>query len=85
MITYRIVNLIEHGIDPSSILGLTFTNKAATEMKERVHQLTHHQLLICTFHSLGARILRESIHTVDYRRDFTIYDEQDVEKLMKLF
>lgn len=84
VVTYRIVNLIEKGVDPSSILGLTFTNKAADEMKERVRQLTQSHVLICTFHSLGARILRESIHVLGYRRDFTIYDEQDAEKLMKL-
>jgi DNA helicase II / ATP-dependent DNA helicase PcrA len=84
VVTYRIVNLLEQGTPPTQILGLTFTNKAANEMKERVRQLTHHQVLICTFHSLGARILRESIHALGYRKDFTIYDEQDAEKLLKL-
>ncbi|MBA3816323.1 MAG: UvrD-helicase domain-containing protein [Parachlamydiaceae bacterium] len=84
VVTYRIVNLLEHGIHPSSILGLTFTNKAAAEMKERVRHLTQHHVLICTFHSLGVRILREIIHVLGYKRDFTIYDEQDTEKLMKL-
>lgn len=53
-------------------------------MKERVMQITQSHVLICTFHSLGARILRESIHVLGYKRDFTIYDEQDSEKLMKL-
>lgn len=84
VVTYRIVNLLEHHIPPSNILGLTFTNKAAGEMKERVRQLTQHHVLICTFHSLGVRLLRETIHVLGYKRDFTIYDEQDTEKLMKL-
>lgn len=84
VVTYRIINLLEQGIHASSILGLTFTNKAAAEMKERVAHLTNCHVLICTFHSLGARILRESIHVLGYRHDFTIYDEQDTEKLMKL-
>lgn len=84
VVTYRIANLLEQGVNPSAILGLTFTNKAAGEMKERVHHLTSQDVLICTFHSLGARILRESIHVLNYNRNFTIYDEQDTEKLMKL-
>lgn len=84
VVTYRIVNLLEQQVDPSEILGLTFTNKAAAEMKERVQHLTQSQVLICTFHSLGARILREAIHVMGYSRSFTIYDEQDTEKLMKL-
>lgn len=84
VVTYRIVNLIENGVPPSSILGLTFTNKAAAEMKERVQQLTQHHVLICTFHSLGVRLLRETIQVLGYKQDFTIYDEQDTEKLMKL-
>lgn len=84
VVTYRIVNLLEQGVSPSEILGLTFTNKAAGEMKERVKQLTHHHVLISTFHSLGARILRESIQTLGYLPGFTIYDDQDSEKIMKL-
>lgn len=84
VVTCRIVNLISHGVDPSAILGLTFTNKAAGEMKERVSKMCHSMVLVCTFHSLGARILRESIHMFDYKRDFTIYDENDVEKLIKV-
>jgi DNA helicase II / ATP-dependent DNA helicase PcrA len=83
VVTYRIVNLIDAGVPPSAILGVTFTNKAAAEMRERVCLLTQYQVLICTFHSLGARILRESIHALGYQRDFLIYDEEDVEKLLK--
>src|SRR5262245_29802091 len=66
VVTFRIINLLQNGIPASSILGLTFTNKAANEMKERVRSLTHCNVLISTFHSLGARILRESIHALDY-------------------
>lgn len=84
VVTSRIVYLIENGIPPSRILGVTFTNKAAGEMRDRVHKMTKNQVLICTFHSLGARILRESIYALGYPRDFTIYDEDDVEKLIKI-
>lgn len=84
VVTYRIVHLIENGISPSHILGVTFTNKAAGEMRARVQKLTQHPVLICTFHSLGVRVLRECIHVLGYQRDFTIYDEEDVEKLLKI-
>lgn len=83
VVTYRIVNLLDKEVPPSKILGLTFTNKAAGEMKERVRALTSSNVLICTFHSLGARILRESIHWLGYKRDFTIYDDEDVDKVIK--
>ena len=83
VVTYRIAYLLQQGVYPSKILGLTFTNKAAGEMKERVETLTHSHVLICTFHSLGARILRESIHALGYTRNFTIYDEDDAIKLIK--
>ncbi len=83
VVTYRIAQLLERGVPASKILGLTFTNKAAAEMKERIHKLTHSNVLISTFHSLGARILRESIHELGYKSDFTIYDEEDVLKLLR--
>lgn len=83
VVTLRIANLLSSGTPPSQILGVTFTNKAAQEMKERVHHLTNSNVLICTFHSLGARILRESISAMGYHRDFVIYDEEDVDKLLK--
>lgn len=82
VVTYRIIYLLLQGVPPSKILGLTFTNKAAQEMRERVHSLTQSDVLISTFHSLGVRILRESIQVLGYRRSFTIYDEEDSNKLI---
>lgn len=83
VVTLRIAYLIERGIYPEQILGLTFTNKAAAEMRERVQKQTQSHVWICTFHSLGAKILRESIHHLGYKRDFIIYDEDDAEKVLK--
>ncbi len=84
VVTCRIAHMLESGIEAHKILGLTFTNKAAAEMKERVHKLTLSHVLICTFHSLGARILRESIQHLGYKSDFTIYDEDDISKLLRV-
>ena len=83
VVTYRIAHLIDIGVLPSDILAVTFTNKAAEEMKTRIRALKNAQVLACTFHSLGARILRESIHLLGYKNDFTIYDTEDSEKLLK--
>lgn len=83
VVTFRIINLLANGVSPDRILGLTFTNKAAGEMKERVHQLSQSNVLICTFHSLGARILRERITELGFKSDFTIYDENDCDKVIK--
>src|SRR6476660_7671109 len=88
VITFRIGNMIEKGISPGNILGVTFTNKAAREMRERVHKLIPkaprnadgekpEQPTICTFHSLCVRILRQHIEKLGYRRNFVIYDESD--------
>lgn len=82
VVTTRIIHLIHSGFSPREILGLTFTNKAAKEMQERVRQLTDANVLISTFHSLGAKILRESIDRLGYPRFFTIYDEDDVGKIL---
>lgn len=83
VVTYRIAHLIQMGIPAATILGLTFTNKAAGEMRERITNLTQHHVLISTFHSLGARILRESIHVLGYENNFTIYDDDDSDRLLK--
>lgn len=84
VVTTRIIYLIEQGIHPSNILGLTFTNKAAGEMRERIQKQTQHRVLISTFHSLGARVLRESISVLGFSPHFHIYDEDDINKLLKL-
>jgi len=83
VVTHRIARLLDLGILPSDILAVTFTNKAADEMRTRIRTLRNAQVLACTFHSLGARILRESIGELGYSADFTIYDEEDSEKLLK--
>ena len=80
VITYRIARLIRDGLSPREILGLSFTNKAAKEMKERLIDLAgkpaqHVQL--STFHSLGLSILREECRTVGLNPGFTILDEGD--------
>jgi superfamily I DNA/RNA helicase len=88
VITYRIAHMIDHGIPAGQILGVTFTNKAAREMKERVYQLLPRSarsgdgnpksgLTISTFHSLGVRILRHSIDRLGYKKNFVIYDEAE--------
>lgn len=84
VVTCRIVHLLEIGVPPSEILGVTFTNKAAGEMRERVRKMAQQHVLISTFHSLGAKILRESIDALGYHSDFSIYDEEDVLKLLKI-
>jgi len=83
VVTFRIAHLIDLGVPPAHILAVTFTNKAAEEMKNRIRTLKNARVLACTFHSLGARILRESIHALGYQNDFVIYDEEDSEKLLK--
>lgn len=88
IVTSRIVYLIENGVPPDQILAVTFTNKAAQEMQERIFRLIQGKSFqghptISTFHSLGARILRESIHHLGYQPSFVIYDEDDTLKLLK--
>ena len=83
VVTERIAHLLDIGVPPHQILAVTFTNKAADEMRTRIRSLKNAQILTCTFHSLGARILRESIQNLGYRNDFVIYDEEDSEKLLK--
>jgi DNA helicase-2/ATP-dependent DNA helicase PcrA len=84
VVTLRIVNMLNSGIPARNILGLTFTNKAAAEMRQRVHALTQYDVLISTFHSLGARMLRESITVLGYGKNFTIYDDDDTTKLLQI-
>lgn len=83
IVTFRVAHLLQLGVPSSEILAVTFTNKAAEEMRHRILQLTHKSVLTCTFHSLCARILRESITALGYSRDFVIYDEEDSEKVLK--
>jgi len=83
VVTHRIGRLIDMGVPPSDILAVTFTNKAADEMRTRIRIQNNAQVLACTFHSLGVRILRESIESLGYKVDFAIYDEEDSEKLLK--
>ena len=98
VITHRILHLIEKGVTPECILAVTFTNKAAKEMRERVRTLIAEPTassaplsratadalpLLTTFHSLGVRILREQYQTLGLRRHFTIYDRTDSNKAIK--
>ncbi|MBZ5513877.1 MAG: UvrD-helicase domain-containing protein [Acidobacteriia bacterium] len=88
VITYRIAYLVgERGIPPESILAVTFTNKAADQMKERVARLLSVNLetwpQVSTFHSFCVRVLRRAIDQLGYNRDFSIYDEDDQARVMK--
>jgi superfamily I DNA/RNA helicase len=90
VITFRIAHMVARGIAPGNILGVTFTNKAAREMRERVNKLLPKRSqkseagsqkddrpTICTFHSLCVRILRQHIEKLGYKRNFVIYDESE--------
>jgi superfamily I DNA/RNA helicase len=86
VITFRIAHLTERGTPPGNILGVTFTNKAAREMKERISKISPRRApkgaeesrpTICTFHSLCVRILRQHIEKLGYKRNFVIYDEAE--------
>jgi len=83
IITHRIVHLLNIGVPAAEILAVTFTNKAAEEMKHRINQLSFKNILTCTFHSLAAKILRESIHLIGFSNQFSIYDEDDSLSLIK--
>ena len=85
-LTYRIANLIDHGVKPWHILALTFTNKAAREMRERVEKLVGEdaqEMWLGTFHSVCVRILRRDIEKLGYKRSFTIYDDDDQLRVIK--
>lgn len=84
VLTTRIAYLIEQGISSYNILAITFTNKAAKEMKERLYNLVENNYaFVGTFHSLGVRILRENATLVNLTRDFTIIDSDDVLGIIK--
>lgn len=86
VLTYRIAHMINTGINPGQILALTFTNKAAKEMKERIEKVAGHtanRVWAGTFHSLFARILRREAHRIGFPNDFTIYDTDDTKNLVK--
>lgn len=83
VVTQRIYHLLNQGIPEYQILAVTFTNKAAKEMRTRVEKLSQKCVLTCTFHSLGARILRENISVLGYENNFIIFDEEDSLKLLK--
>ena len=87
VLTYKVAYLLAQGLSPWSILVLTFTNKAADEMRDRVRQLVGESdasaLWMGTFHSVFARILRIECDHIGYSRDFTIYDTQDSQSLVK--
>ena len=86
VITYRIAHMLDMGIPQSQILALTFTNKAAKEMSDRVKELTQKKLqnlTVSTFHAFGVKILRSDIERLGYRENFSIYDETDRTELIK--
>ncbi len=86
VITYRIAHMLDSGIPQSQILALTFTNKAAREMQERVREITGKKLpklTVSTFHAFGVRVLRENIHLLGYKDNFSIYDTVDQASLLK--
>ena len=85
VLTYRIAHLLEKGVDPFHILALTFTNKAAREMRARIEKVVGPEakgLWMGTFHSIFARILRSEADKIGYPRSFTIYDTQDSKTLI---
>ncbi len=83
-VTRRIANLIAHGARPWEILAITFTNKAAGEMRRRVEDLCGQSgVWLSTFHSFSARILRREAEALGFTKDFTIYDEEDASGILK--
>jgi len=86
VLTYRIAHLLNNGIPPWQILALTFTNKSAKEMKERIEKIVGsgaNRVWAGTFHSIFARILRVEAHRIGYPNDFTIYDTDDSKSVIK--
>ena len=86
VITHKIAHLIERGMAPKAIAAITFTNKAAAEMRERAKQLIGRaakDVLICTFHSLGVRLMREDGKLLGLKPQFSILDSDDVTGIIK--
>src|SRR3954447_9572901 len=84
VITRRVAWLLQQGVRPSNILAITFTNKAAGEMKQRVDALVPgNRVWVSTFHRLGARLLRQYSDRIGLDRNFTIYDMDDRTKVIK--
>lgn len=84
-LTYRVANMINEGISPYNILAITFTNKATKEMKERLYNVVGIQIkyaTISTFHALCAKILRQDIDALGYKKNFEIIDEEDQLKII---
>src|SRR5271157_1263649 len=85
VITRRVAHLLQQGVRPGNILAITFTNKAAGEMRQRIEALVPgSQVWISTFHSMGARLLRMHADRLGLDRHFTIYDQTDRAKIVKL-
>lgn len=88
VLTYKIVHLLAKGYEPWRIMALTFTNKAAREMRERIEELvgqkTSSKLWMGTFHSMFLRILRTNADLIGFKRDFTIYETADSKSLLKM-
>ena len=85
-LTYRVANLISKGVPPWAIMAITFTNKAAAEMRERIEKLAGESaadVWVSTFHSGCAKILRRDIEKLGYTRSFTIYDDDDTQSALK--
>ena len=86
VLTYRIAYMLEQGISPWQILAITFTNKAATEMRDRLGVLVGpdaRSMWVSTFHSMCVRILRQNAERVGFSQNFTIYDDDDSKRLVK--
>ncbi len=85
VITRRVAYLLQQGVRPANILAITFTNKAAGEMRQRVEALApNNRVWISTFHSFGVRVLRQYAHRLGLDRNFTIYDQTDRGRLVKV-
>ncbi len=86
VLIHKVINLIQHGVHPSNIVMITFTNKAAKQMKERILHVTNNEVVlgyVGTFHSFSAMILRREGEHIGIPRTFTIYDQNDSQDLLK--